>query len=113
MIQRRVELWGEGFRFTDLKRLNLPLDRGIQPAATYTKWWTYVIGSKATGTNSTFALPAEWDPDNEGWSNFNVYESGTVIGFENRYREPGHKEWQFLFHQDVLEMNPLCEQNPQ
>lgn len=27
MIQRRSELWGEGFRFTDLKRLNLPLDR--------------------------------------------------------------------------------------
>ncbi len=27
MIQRRVELWGEGFRFLDLKRLNLPLNR--------------------------------------------------------------------------------------
>lgn len=27
MTHRRVELWGEGFRFTDLKRLNLPLDR--------------------------------------------------------------------------------------
>lgn len=27
MIQRRAELWGEGFRFTDLKRLNLPLNR--------------------------------------------------------------------------------------
>ncbi len=27
MIHRRVELWGEGFRFLDLKRLNLPLDR--------------------------------------------------------------------------------------
>lgn len=27
MIQRRVELWGEGFRFYDLKRLNLPLNR--------------------------------------------------------------------------------------
>ncbi|HTM97593.1 MAG TPA: RagB/SusD family nutrient uptake outer membrane protein [Pedobacter sp.] len=27
MIQRRVELWGEGFRFFDLKRLNLPVDR--------------------------------------------------------------------------------------
>jgi hypothetical protein len=27
MIQRRAELWGEGFRFLDLKRLNLPLDR--------------------------------------------------------------------------------------
>lgn len=27
MIHRRIELWGEGFRFYDLKRLNLPLDR--------------------------------------------------------------------------------------
>ena len=28
MLNRRLELWGEGFRFTDLKRLNLPLVRG-------------------------------------------------------------------------------------
>ena len=27
MKHRRIELWGEGFRFYDLKRLNLPLDR--------------------------------------------------------------------------------------
>ncbi|RYE18799.1 MAG: RagB/SusD family nutrient uptake outer membrane protein, partial [Sphingobacteriales bacterium] len=27
LIQRRVELWGEGFRFFDLKRMNAPLDR--------------------------------------------------------------------------------------
>lgn len=27
MLNRRLELWGEGFRFTDLKRLNLPLSR--------------------------------------------------------------------------------------
>lgn len=27
LVQRRIELWGEGFRFKDLKRLNLPLDR--------------------------------------------------------------------------------------
>jgi starch-binding outer membrane protein, SusD/RagB family len=27
MLNRRLELWGEGFRFTDLKRLDLPLDR--------------------------------------------------------------------------------------
>lgn len=27
LIQRRVELWAEGFRFYDLKRMNLPLDR--------------------------------------------------------------------------------------
>ena len=27
MIQRRIELWGEGFRFLDLKRTNIALDR--------------------------------------------------------------------------------------
>lgn len=27
LFNRRIELWGEGFRFTDLKRLNLPMDR--------------------------------------------------------------------------------------
>lgn len=27
LIARRIELWGEGFRLFDLKRLNLPLDR--------------------------------------------------------------------------------------
>lgn len=27
LTYRRVELWGEGFRFTDLKRMNLPLNR--------------------------------------------------------------------------------------
>ncbi|WP_020596002.1 RagB/SusD family nutrient uptake outer membrane protein [Spirosoma panaciterrae] len=27
LFHRRVELWGEGFRFTDLKRLNQPLNR--------------------------------------------------------------------------------------
>lgn len=31
MLNRRVELWGEGFRFTDLKRLNLPLNRNGIP----------------------------------------------------------------------------------
>ncbi len=31
LLNRRVELWGEGFRWLDLKRLNLPLDRS--PAA--------------------------------------------------------------------------------
>lgn len=31
LVQRRVELWGEGFRFFDLKRQNLPLDRTAVP----------------------------------------------------------------------------------
>lgn len=106
MFQRRVELWGEGFRFTDLKRLNMPLDRGPAPRPGYsTVWWVAVAGA---GT-ATFPFPANWDPQA---SNFNMYENGTVIGESNRYREAGHKEWQFLFHQSVIDSNPLCEQNP-
>ena len=31
MFHRRVEFWGEGFRFFDLKRLNQPLDRSVVP----------------------------------------------------------------------------------
>jgi starch-binding outer membrane protein, SusD/RagB family len=27
LLQRRIELWGEGFRFFDLKRMDLPLNR--------------------------------------------------------------------------------------
>lgn len=37
MLQRRVELWGEGFRFYDLKRTNSPLNRnGGNHNASYT-----------------------------------------------------------------------------
>lgn len=45
MIQRRIELWGEGFRWYDLKRLNLPLDR---------------TGANHVGTvvNNLFTVPA-------------------------------------------------------
>ena len=31
MFNRRIELWGEGFRFTDLKRTNAPMDRAGIP----------------------------------------------------------------------------------
>ncbi|MFT3826614.1 MAG: RagB/SusD family nutrient uptake outer membrane protein [Chitinophagaceae bacterium] len=41
MIQRRAELWGEGFRFLDLKRTNSPLDRS---------------GTGATSTLATVAV---------------------------------------------------------
>ena len=106
MIQRRVELWGEGFRFTDLKRLNMPLDRGPAPRPGYsTAWWVAVAGSGS----ATFPFPDNWDPEA---SNFNMYENGTVVGEENRYRPAGHKDWQWVFPQSVLDSNPLCEQNP-
>ena len=54
LTSRRLELWGEGFRFLDLKRLNLPLDRtGANHSTTVTnnlltvpagdKRWTWLI----------------------------------------------------------------------
>jgi len=53
MVQRRIELWGEGFRWYDLNRLNLPLDRtgsnqtvavaGFMEVAAGDNMWTWPI----------------------------------------------------------------------
>lgn len=102
MTQRRIELWGEGFRWLDLKRLNLPLDRGAAPRAEcfpdgIIEYWV----SKS--------YPSVIDPEA---SNFNMYGDGTVIGEENRYREAGHKDWQWAIPETETQLNPLCEENP-
>lgn len=47
LIHRRVELWGEGFRFYDLKRLNLPLNReGANHIASLAQVLTVPAGDK-------------------------------------------------------------------
>lgn len=61
MTHRRVELWGEGFRFTDLKRLNLPLDREgtnhilsvsrIMEVPAGDKRWEFLIPRREMETN--------------------------------------------------------------
>jgi hypothetical protein len=61
MNSRRVELWGEGFRFLDLKRLNLALDRtganhnqalAVQMTmAAGTNEWQYVIPQAEINAN--------------------------------------------------------------
>jgi len=51
LFNRRIELWGEGHRWLDLKRLNLPLDRTVVP--------NYVSASVA-GTMSIPAGDVKW-----------------------------------------------------
>lgn len=100
MFQRRIELWGEGFRFLDLKRLNMPLDRGPKPRTE--------LGYSDAPWSSNTTMPTNVDPEA---SNYNMYD-GHPMGEENRYREAGHKEWQWVFPKDECDVNPECEQNP-
>jgi hypothetical protein len=63
MIQRRVELWCEGFRFLDLKRTNSTLDRNGTGATTALatvlavpagdKRWQFLIPRRELETNPT------------------------------------------------------------
>lgn len=59
MLHRRIELWGEGFRFTDLKRLDLPLNRN---GANHTTALALVFDVPAGVNQWEFLLPrAELD----------------------------------------------------
>ena len=99
MVQRRVELWAEGFRWFDLKRLNMALDRGPAPRTE--------LGYSADGWKSG-NKPGKVDPEA---SNYNMYDT-KAIGEENRYRKAGSNFWQWLFPESEININPLCEQNP-
>lgn len=54
LINRRIELWGEGFRFLDLKRLNLPLDRN---GANHTSALTLTFDVPAGDIQWEFLIP--------------------------------------------------------
>jgi len=55
--QRRIELWGEGFRFLDLKRQNIALARGNKNTTGVNSVWANVT-SVAVGSNSwQFKIP--------------------------------------------------------
>lgn len=101
MFQRRVELWGEGFRFLDLKRLNLPLDRGPKPRPGYNQ------GGALNGWVSN-GEPTNLDPLA---SNFNMYDE-QAVGESSRYIPAGAKEWQWVIPHLEIEYNPLVRQNP-
>ncbi len=101
MIQRRIELWGEGFRFLDLKRLNMDLDRGPAPREGYNQ------GGSANNWK-TGKTPTNLDPLA---SNYNMYDD-QGLGEENRFRAANSIEWQFVIPKSELDYNPLCTQNP-
>ncbi|GHV51070.1 membrane protein [Bacteroidia bacterium] len=62
MTQRRIELWGEGFRFFDLKRLNLPLDR---KGSNFKQAFCRVLQVAAGAPEWQFAIPQEELDTNE------------------------------------------------
>ncbi len=56
LLQRRWELWGEGFRFYDLKRMNLPLDRN---GANHTQALTIVFDVPAGDNRWQWLIPQD------------------------------------------------------
>jgi hypothetical protein len=99
MFQRRVELWGEGFRWYDMKRLNLDMNRGPAPRDGYNqaKW----------PNGGLAAMPANEDPEA---SNFWRY-SPVPRTDQPREIPAGDKRWQWYIPNSEVELNPLCEQN--
>jgi len=97
--QKRVELWGEaGVRWLDLKRLNLPCDRGPKPREGY---------NQGGWKNSAKTAPTNLDPQA---SNYNMYSAGLTE--EARCIPAGDKRWQWLLPSQEVDVNPLCVQNP-
>lgn len=65
-LQRRIELWGEGFTYFDLKRLNKGIDRNYEGSNHYTG---YKLTVPAHDVRWTFQLPLR-----EIQENFNISE---------------------------------------
>lgn len=69
LTQRRIELWGEGRNWTDLKRLNLPLNRPVGPNAGqgfHVESYAIKVQEPAGTVNWTWMLPkAEIDTNPE------------------------------------------------
>ena len=96
--QRRVELWAEaGLRWLDLKRLNLPCDRGPKPREGY---------NQGPWKNTDKAAPKNIDPLA---SNYDMYNAG--LGENARYIPAGDVRWQWQIPTQEISANPLCEPN--
>lgn len=111
MWQRRVELWAEcGLRWFDLKRLDLPCDRGPRPREGYNQGGTangWGNAAKMVPWNNTAVAPV--DPLA---SNYNMYGE-QIVGWSAVYIEKPslNKQWQWLIPVEELNSNALCVQN--
>jgi hypothetical protein len=62
LVQRRIELWGEGRNWTDLKRLNLPMVRTVGPTAgqgAHVEAYCVVYNVPAGGSLWTWMIPQD------------------------------------------------------
>ena len=99
MWQRRVELWAEsGLRWYDMKRLNIPCDRGPAPRTGYNQGGT--SNGWSTGAKT---MPTNLDPEA---SNYNMYgEQGQRE--DARVIPAGDKRWQWLIPTQEININPI------
>jgi len=105
IFQRRIELWGEGFRFFDLKRMNVDLDRGPAPDTS-----KYPGSDKAWISRKNLTVSNGYNIDPNA-SNYNMYDT-KAIGEANRYRTKDSNSWQWMFPTTETLVNTNCEQNP-
>lgn len=94
LLQRRIELWGEGFRFYDLKRLNLDMNRETSEVADPALPYKPAVKDSKCGHIST-KYAGHHDPS------LCVVE--TVPAGDNR--------WQWLIPRSELNANKLIKQN--
>jgi hypothetical protein len=102
LTQRRIELWGEGFRFTDLKRLDMPLNRNISLVTDP----GLIPAVPATAT--TPAIPAHYNPGHIS----NKYAGHHNPALCNVSTIPaGDAQWQWVIPVEEMNANPNIKQN--
>ena len=100
LFKRRIGLWGEGFRWFDLKRLNMDLDRGAAP--------DIILYPGSDQAWKSAAVPESIDPNA---SNYNMYDA-QGIGENNRYRSKDSNFFLWLFPSFAILFSPFFLQNP-
>ncbi|WP_131838797.1 RagB/SusD family nutrient uptake outer membrane protein [Acetobacteroides hydrogenigenes] len=97
LLQRRIELWGEGFRFYDLKRLNSSLERNIDK----------VVDPAAPVNPTEDELKAY--KKKHIYTDYAGHHSPTLCYTTSV--NAGDVRWQWVIPQDEINSNPEVKQN--